>query len=504
MSESPFGKKHFDTQSLASRADIKAVVEGFVCAYVPASDMRSQFVRDILQQLADSSELDVTESPIAQVLAISRLVLRQHGWFSVGLATNQHVQKNDVDKDKLESLFAGLSEQQRTAFIQRFHLGLSREDVATRLDTHLDVVKQHLVCVLIDLAFVTREENSFPLQSDVLTQAADWYERQPHLQHDAQQAFARWFTIKAHQDAFHSIAQAASHVEVSRVLAQFAQLPVNETQTSHNQTASPVLNQPKRIPWVASAITIAIIGGLTWIFLTTQLASYHLSPPAYNEEPDMMQKGSYITAVGSRGSYVLKDGSVIYMNGDSKIDVDSNPQQRVARLIAGRVYFAVVYEPARPFLVQIGSTTADISDAAVDVDLLGDELIISVYEGVVKLKTPEVRTLTKGQGVVIANNAIESDFFVVNQLPSWRSGWLEVKGSSLGDVILEFQRYSRKPIRLDGPDNRIITGRFYLDTPSKSLLAIATSVGAQFIENEHAITICVPPSSCSQLPNTLN
>ena len=481
--------------------EIKGPLEAFVCAYAPSHVDDVLIVEQTVRHAAQLSNTTTLQMPLTIALKAARVVLRQYGWLSHKL-TETNTSSGDFQHiDRLSKLLTGYSEQQRSIFLLRYVDGLSRDQIAAQLDVTLDLVKHHIISTLLDLVAQVDDSANQALHAEALMQAADWYDRQSTLSIDEQQSFSRWLMVSLHQKAFYQVASGMKQPEVYAVLLQQSgksNAPAQDISLQEEKLAPIAADNRKRMPWVASAITVAIIGGLTWMMLSTQLANYHLSPTVYNEEPDMLQEGHYIAEIGQRMSHVLKDGSVVYLNADSDIEVNSNREVRRVKLVKGQAYFAVVHEPVRPFIVEAGEIKIEVMGTAFDVDLLGDQLVISVYEGILKVYANNERTLTKGQGAVIQGGYLVNEFFVVNQIPSWRTGWLEIKGSALRDVVLEFQRYSDKQIRVIGQGDRVITGRFFLDTPTKSLLSIATSVGANLVETEQAIILCTRDDMCTE------
>lgn len=328
------------------------------------------------------------------------------------------------------------------------------------------------------------------MSEDVLEQAADWFDRHDSLNDNEQQAFARWIAVPAHQKAFTRIAKAMGEPELAQALVNAATSnvspiaqPIQEKKAYQKPSiVSEEKPKPRRMPWLASAASVAVVGGLMWMLLTTQLATYHLSPKKYPSAPELSQSGRFYAAVASRTSHVLQDGSVVYLNGDSQIEVNTTENERRVNLSQGQAYFAVAHEPERPFIVNVDNAKIQVVGTAFDVDKLGDQIIVSVYEGIVKVTADETKTLTKGQGAVISGGKWSQEFFVNSQLPSWRTGWLEVNGSSLTDVAQTLQRYTRKPIRLDAQGDYMISGRFNLDAPKQSLKLVASSVGLSVTE----------------------
>src|SRR4029453_10983270 len=64
----------------------------------------------------------------------------------------------------------------------------------------------------------------------------------------------------------------------------------------------------------------------------------------------------YATALGEQRAFKLADGSVLYLNTLSRVEVTHSREARLVRLLEGEAMFAVEHDPARPFRVLSGAT----------------------------------------------------------------------------------------------------------------------------------------------------
>lgn len=81
----------------------------------------------------------------------------------------------------------------------------------------------------------------------------------------------------------------------------------------------------------------------------------------------------------------LPDGSVAELNGDSRIETDFTPSERRIRLVKGEAHFTVAKDPARPFIVSVGTITVRATGTAFNVRLAADFVEVLVTEGKVRL-----------------------------------------------------------------------------------------------------------------------
>ena len=184
----------------------------------------------------------------------------------------------------------------------------------------------------------------------------------------------------------------------------------------------------------------------------------------------------FATGVGEQRTAKLDDGSIVYLNTDTQIEVSYSKGERDIRLLKGEALFVVEHDPRRPFIVTAKNarvravgTQFNVRDRASSVD-------VSVVEGVVQVTTNdtvdnapreagtvvpatprsgdiaatptrvsagEVAHVTSGRVVAAASPAVADTV-------SWRQRRLVFKNATLGEVASEFNRYNRVQIRVEG------------------------------------------------------
>ena len=136
------------------------------------------------------------------------------------------------------------------------------------------------------------------------------------------------------------------------------------------------------IRWYQAAAVLLVLFGL-YFWLSIE-----------QTEPKLMVQNQLITAKGSKGKFTLPDGTVVWLNSESRL---AYPDQfadgkRTVNLVGG-AYFEVVKDEKKPFIVKAGD---------VDVEVLGTSFNISSYpfkdnietallSGSVKISGPSVR-----------------------------------------------------------------------------------------------------------------
>jgi len=184
----------------------------------------------------------------------------------------------------------------------------------------------------------------------------------------------------------------------------------------------------------------------------------------------------FVTAIGEQQTAQLEDGSIVYINTDTQIEVNYTKAERDIRLVRGEALFIVEHDPKRPFIVSAEharvravGTQFNVRDRTSSVDVSVIEGVVQVTaspkdrrssEGMVNIVPspagpPEVATtprrvsagevahITSGRVVAAASSAVADTL-------SWRQRRLVFKDATLGEVAAEFNRYNRIQIKVDG------------------------------------------------------
>lgn len=244
-------------------------------------------------------------------------------------------------------------------------------------------------------------------------------------------------------------------------------------------------------PVVATPIALAFVGWLA-LHYTQQVV-------------DPINQTSLLTKVGQQSHHVLEDGSIIWLNSNTQVNVDYSEHLRRISLVKGEAHFEVAKDKNRPFEVYAGNRLVRAIGTAFSVYRLKDKIEVLVSEGKVELalvdstlvikpdnyapikmtdmlpngssqqaqlkevsETKVLGQLVAGQRVSIPtsnskdaeegiNEIIEVDSSEVTRKLSWREGKLVFAGESLEEVIREITRHTE--IRIDVIDPALKTMR---------------------------------------------
>jgi transmembrane sensor len=154
----------------------------------------------------------------------------------------------------------------------------------------------------------------------------------------------------------------------------------------------------------------------------------------------------YVTAAGERRAVSLADGTQVFMNGDSALDVSFNDGTRKVTLARGEVYFDVVHDATRPFTVTAGDGLVRDIGTAFSVRREGNGAAVVVARGEVEVdpagpgRPPSL--LTADQATVYGDSTPTVVHTVdASKDLSWVRGQLILENQSLADSVQAINRF---------------------------------------------------------------
>ncbi len=192
--------------------------------------------------------------------------------------------------------------------------------------------------------------------------------------------------------------------------------------------------QRRRLAWaIAASIAVLILGSLVGLFA-----------------PDIHRTG--------RGEYrqvALEDGSLVYLNAMSELRVAYSKEARSLVLEKGEALFDVVHDPARPFLVEAGSSVVQALGTRFNVNARTDTVMITVLEGTVQIsqkKSGEAKgaletssaVARQGDQVSLTELGILTKVASINleEVTAWRRGQIVLSGETLYEAVEKYSRHS--------------------------------------------------------------
>ncbi len=205
-------------------------------------------------------------------------------------------------------------------------------------------------------------------------------------------------------------------------------------------------------------------------------------------EPAVPERGVasvFQTAIGERSTVQLQDGSEISLDTSSRVEVTYSKARRAIEIDAGRAFFRVAKDSARPFAVNGAGREIVAVGTEFDVRLDERNLIVTLIEGRVDVFGPgantsdesTTRTLAPGERMTIDRATGEATIERVDleRTVSWRQGKILFEDTPLDEAVEEMNRYMQAPIRIEDPALRRlrVNGMFYTSQPENFLRALA-------------------------------
>lgn len=193
------------------------------------------------------------------------------------------------------------------------------------------------------------------------------------------------------------------------------------------------------------------------------------------------------TPSGQTRETILADGSRLFLDADSAVDVTMSPQDREVTLRRGRLWVDVVADPDRPFIVTSGDVRVRVVGTRFAVERHGDRVEVTVEQGRVAVagKPPtHDRDIVLGhdQRLVVSGGVpgvlAETDARL--QL-AWRRGLVIFDQAGIADVAAQLERML--PGRMLFDEARLsslrLSGSFPGDDPSALLDALDGTLGIE-------------------------
>lgn len=161
----------------------------------------------------------------------------------------------------------------------------------------------------------------------------------------------------------------------------------------------------------------------------------------------------------------LPDGTSVELNRGAELMVEYSDTERRVRLVRGEASFAVMKDPARPFIVVAGAVEARAVGTAFNVQSGPGGIEILVTEGIVRvdesgpaaalptasllLKANQQLNVAAGGTVAGATMTTLGNAQLQSRL-AWQPRWLDFDDAPLAEIVAAFNRHN--PVRLEIAD----------------------------------------------------
>lgn len=311
------------------------------------------------------------------------------------------------------------------------------------------------------------------MERHALMDAADWFVRlqDQKVSSATREKFAEWLLFSPEHvaayievteiygragselDSAPSTADLVSAAKADSESSNVVSLSTAEPHTFIEDEEPPRKERRKLTSWLALAASVIVVA----ILFGWQAVS-HYAPP------------TFATNIGEQRSVPLSDGSLVYLNTDSNVEVDLSGSERRITLKRGEARFTVAKDPRRPFIVTTRHATVRALGTIFNVQTGGDRTAVSVIEGRIVVtgqadmqspdstgqSSPDAQAavvLTTGQQVAVtsAGRLVRDANLSLERVMAWPNGRLVFRDEPLIDLVTEFNRYNQRPLRIADP-----------------------------------------------------
>ncbi|HIC47140.1 MAG TPA: FecR family protein [Methylophaga aminisulfidivorans] len=306
-------------------------------------------------------------------------------------------------------------------------------------------------------------ENELP-DFDILEQAASWFahlESAEATEEDHQRLKAWLSESPAHQRAWRYVEKISQRFSIIHQENQ-----VNNTSNTLSKLQQHTLG---RRALLRSLLFAAIVGG-------TGLVSWQY-PPLSSMARAM--RADFRTGIGEQKDIVLADGSHIWLNTDTAINIDYNKQQRHIELVQGEILIETAPDrQQRSFWVSSQQGQMQALGTRFNVYQQATETQLTVYEGRVAVKTKtQQHILAAGKQATFADTG-ELRLSNANiQQSAWITGVIVADQMTLAELVDQLGRYHRGHIGVS-PDvaTLAVVGSFPTQDQARVLSMLTASL----------------------------
>jgi transmembrane sensor len=322
-------------------------------------------------------------------------------------------------------------------------------------------------------------QNDFVVSEEARVAAAAWIarlhdeRRSPEIETELQDWLGQ---SKEHRHAFNRMTRAW-------------QLAGNIRMRAQTELSTPK-GRSRFAPWtaaLAAAVVLAVITSVYW------------------------RDNALTTAIGQQQVRVLRDGTRVLLNTDTRIEVNYDDHFRRVRLVRGEARFDVSKHPTWPFLVRVGDQeiralgTSFIvrhdNDQDLSVTLVDGRISVEVIAG--NGEAPQApQVLAPGQRLVVSRHHASSiDQPELSRVTAWERGRVEFDATPLEEATIELNRYTTTRLLVADTDvAKLRIGGVFRAGDSEEFVKIVTAAFGLQAERDGA-TIVLSRSAARSSPS---
>jgi transmembrane sensor len=252
-------------------------------------------------------------------------------------------------------------------------------------------------------------------------------------------------------------------------------------------TAAPSLARPRRIarPF-AYAASFLVAGASVLALLAFSEPDLEEAVGGYryaNANP-IVRYGSGAT----RRAVTLDDGTRVYLDVASIIEVRFDATRREVTLVQGRALFDAAHDSTRPFVVTVGTDRVTAFGTVFQVDREPSEVVVTLAQGAVTVTSQRgVEAVQLAPGEELRSSAGSTRWSKrsvdAQSATSWSLGKHIFRDRPLGDAVREINRYADKRVRLADPRlaDLVVNGEFNAGDSESIVDALAVALPVRVV-----------------------
>lgn len=218
--------------------------------------------------------------------------------------------------------------------------------------------------------------------------------------------------------------------------------------------------------WLAAAAVVAFVAGISYL------------PENFRDDPTPhLQFRSLSAPIGQQTKTVLSDGTVVWLNSGSELEICAQAEGERRVKLCGEAYLDVARDIDRPFIVETSHMEVRVLGTRFNVNAYDEKQSVVLVSGSV-----DVTALEQGESSRIRPEEMftydartgERQIRLVdtNNFVSWTEGFLQFKSAPLEQVFMQLQHFYGVRINCDShlTEEITISGKLELRTGLESAL----------------------------------
>lgn len=261
-----------------------------------------------------------------------------------------------------------------------------------------------------------------------LEEAAEWFAllRDGQASNEHKTAWRKWLDAKPeNKKAWHYVEK------ISHSFESLQQTPDPHSTADNLYTANQRLRHRRRL--LSGIVSIAVMGFVGQLSWNKKWLPHSVMALAANHH----------TGVGQQTNINLADGSQIWLNTSTAINVDYTAQQRRIQLLHGEIYIETAKDPDRSFVVDTSHGRLTALGTQFNVMSHPHDIELAVYQSAVSVQTVnhQQAELHAGETSRFNSEQIQPTQHVITARQAWRQGLLVAEDMTLQELITELNRY---------------------------------------------------------------